>query len=201
LIAVRLLTEPEPQRVPLTYKSGQVAARKEAKEAAGFPTLIRPKKANEISFREPKNIFAALEHPSEKQALARPRMAKKPMPENPVAIAPPTHPALEPPPPSPEELAAQEARRQQELAAQQARQQMAQYRFLGYLSQNGEQRAFLGKGKDIYIVRSGDTVEGKILVKTIDASAIQLADTGTRLEATIPLSKDNGGTFFTAPAE
>lgn len=76
-----------------------------------------------------------------------------------VPIAPPP-----PPSPSPEELARQQeelaaaaARQQEELAAQAARQQeelrrkqvlehMAQYRYLGYLNQNGEQRASSERG-------------------------------------------------------
>ena len=91
------------------------------------------------------------------------------------------------------EQAEQQARQQKEQAAQQARQQMAQYRFLGYLTQQGEHRAFLGKGQALFIVRLGETVEGKIQVAAIDASAVKLRETTTNVETTLPLTKTIGG--------
>ncbi|MGH7164706.1 MAG: hypothetical protein ACREIS_04175, partial [Nitrospiraceae bacterium] len=78
---------------------------------------------------------------------------------------------------------------QQELAAQQARQLMSQYRFLGYLTQGGESKAFLSKGKDIFVVRPGETVDGRIQITSIDATSVKLKETGTSLETTIPLTK------------
>jgi hypothetical protein len=43
----------------------------------------------------------------------------------------------------------------------QVREQMGQYRYLGYVNQQGVQKAFVGKGKEIYIIRKGDTLDGK----------------------------------------
>jgi len=56
----------------------------------------------------------------------------------------------------------------------------------------GEQRAFLGKGPSLFIVRVGDTVEGKIQVAAIDASEVKLRETSTNAETTIPLTKPAG---------
>ncbi|MGH7255607.1 MAG: hypothetical protein ACREI3_07495, partial [Nitrospirales bacterium] len=93
---------------------------------------------------------------------------------------PPT--VVAPPPPSPEEI-----------ARQQARQQLSQYRYVGYLIQAGESKAFLGKGREIYIVRTGDTVEGRVQVAAIEPTTVKLRDTPTNLETTIPLTKNGGG--------
>src|SRR5207244_9704471 len=133
-----------------------------------------------ILHKSAKNIFDAVvvQAADEKVARAKSTRSVKESPSEPVAE--PVAAPAPPPPPSPEEVAAQLARQQQELArrqleqaeqqarqqkeqsAQQARQQMGQYRFLGYLTQQGEHRAFLGKGQALFIVRIGETVEGKI---------------------------------------
>ena len=201
LIAIRVLNQPEPQRVPLTYQSGQRLARDAARGAAGLPTPVKPRtKKNQVTFREPKNIFARLGSASDTTSDARGRGGKKPK----LAMAASSGPVQGPPPPPPEEsaeqlalrlqqLAAQQGRQQKELAAQQARQLMGQYRFFGYLTEGGEHRAFLAKGREIYIVRTGETVEGRIQVKAIDAASVKLRDPGTSLETTIPLTKDTGG--------
>ncbi len=72
------------------------------------------------------------------------------------------------------------------------REQMGQYRYLGYLRHEGQQRAFLGKGKEIYIIRQGDSLEGKFLVAGIEASTVTLREIVNNLEATLELSKLGG---------
>ena len=198
LIAIRVLNQPEPQRVPLTYQSGQRLARDAARGAAGLPSPVKPPtQKNQVTFREPKNIFARLGSASDTTSDARGRGGKKPK----LAMAAVPGPVQGPPPPPPEEsaaqqalrlqqLAAQQARQQKELAAQQARQLMEQYRFFGYVKQGGEHRAFLAKGREIYIVHTGETLEGRILVTGVDASAVKLKDSATSLEATLPLKKE-----------
>ncbi|MGH7208133.1 MAG: hypothetical protein ACREIL_01980, partial [Nitrospiraceae bacterium] len=52
-------------------------------------------------------------------------------------------------------------------AEQQAAPRSDQYRFLGYLLQNGKSCAFLGKGSELYIVRTGETVDGNLQVTAI----------------------------------
>ncbi|WP_447973538.1 hypothetical protein [Nitrospira sp. Kam-Ns4a] len=76
------------------------------------------------------------------------------------------------------------------LAAQKAREQMAQYRFLGYLTQDGEDLVFLRKGQAIYLLKAGDMLEDRIQVKTIDATSVKLLHLPTRVEATVPLTTD-----------
>jgi hypothetical protein len=44
---------------------------------------------------------------------------------------------------------------------------MGQYRYLGYLNQQGVEKTFVGKGKDIYILRKGDKLDGKFFVASI----------------------------------
>lgn len=217
LIVFRMINEPEPQRVSLTFKSGQTAAPDASRGGSVLPTVIRPapSKLNQISFKTPKNIFAPLDSRTEDNdaSKARIRVAKRRAPGSGSKNEKEQGALAGPPPLTPEELAAEQARRQeelarqqqelaaqqlrqqQELAVQQARQQMAQYRFLGYLTEGGQQRAFLGKGREIYIVRAGDTVEGRIQVTVIEASAIKMRDAATSVETTIPLSKNSGGPF------
>ena len=89
-----------------------------------------------------------------------------------LTVAPSTLTA--PPPPSLEELAQQQealaalaAQQQEQLRRRQLLEQMGQYRYLGYVNQNGVQKAFLGKGREIYILREGETLEGKFQVALI----------------------------------
>jgi len=111
------------------------------------------------------------------------------------AVAPPAPAA--PAPPSPEELArqqealaAQAAQQQQEqLQRQQLEQQMGQYRYLGYGNQNGVQKAFLGQGRDIHILRQGDRLDGQFVVVAIDATTVKIAESTTKLETVFTLKK------------
>ncbi|MGH7260366.1 MAG: hypothetical protein ACREI9_06755 [Nitrospiraceae bacterium] len=198
VIAVRVLTEPAPQRVPLKFVSGQTLAREALREDSPAPAVKEPRLAAtaQVVFKTPKNIFAPLDTRTDeaREAEARARLlAARKRTEQAVAAAP----SPSPPPPSPEELAAREAQRQAELARQQkeqaiqqARKTMGQYRFLGYLTQNGSPQAFLGKGNDIFIVRAGETIEGKIQVKSIDAAAVKLLEQITSTETSLPLTKE-----------
>ncbi len=189
LLALRLLDQTEPQRVPLTYKSGMTAAPESTRGDGLFGAIVQPLQggARQRPFTTPKNIFATLEDQEQaarrKLALARPKPVVPPKPPDPVpmvaAVPPPPPP---PPPPSPEEL-----------ARQKARQMMAQYRFLGYLTQGGQQRAFLGKGREIFIVGMGEAVEGGITVAAIDATSVKLREINTNLESTLLLVKEGGG--------
>jgi hypothetical protein len=198
LVAIRVLNQPEPQRVPLTYRSGQTLARDATRGVAGLPTPVKPRTPkNQVTFREPKNIFARLGSVSDSMSDTRARGGKKPK----LAMAAVSGPVQGPPPPPPvesaeqqalrqQQLAEQQARQQKEQAAQQARQLMDQYRFFGYLAEGGQHRAFLAKGREIYIVRTGETLEGRLLVTGVDASGVKLKDSTTSQEATLPLKKE-----------
>jgi hypothetical protein len=189
VIVVRVASEPEPQRVPLKFKSGETAAATESTRTdGGVPGLVRPKLARGSSapFKTPKNIFSPVDLSNE----ARQARAARP-PRKPQALVPAPTPA----PPPAVAFTAPPAPTPEQLAAQQARQWLGQYRFFGYLGQGGDQRAFLSKGGDIFIVRVGDSIEGRIMVTAIDASSVRLRETGTSLETTLSLAKDSGGAF------
>jgi hypothetical protein len=76
-------------------------------------------------------------------------------------------------------------------AEQQATPRSDQYRFLGYMLQDGKSCAFLGKGSELYIVRSGETVDGRLQVTAIDAASVKLVDPSTSQETTLLLAKLN----------
>jgi hypothetical protein len=131
--------------------------------------LAAARRRTEEAFVAPKNIFAPL--PTEKVALAHAKR-RTPVP----TTAPAVTAAAVPPPPSPEEL-----------AAQAARQELAQFRYLGYLSRDGRHQAFLSKGKDLYIVRSDETIEQRVLVKTVTPTGVTLQEPRSQVERTVPL--------------
>jgi hypothetical protein len=198
LILSRFLTAEEPQEVPLTFVSGKPAAKTRAAVGAPDPWQVKPVtiQAHEVPAGPNKNIFAPLGESTAVGATAivaklAIRVAEAPPPPPPpplpevAAVIPDT-----PPGPTPEEVAEQVAQQQEELKLQQVREQMGQYRYLGYLNQQGVQKAFVGKGKDIHILRKGDTLDGKFLVASIDPATIKLREPATSLETSIELKKD-----------
>jgi hypothetical protein len=148
--------------------------------------------AREMPEGPKKNIFAPL---GESTAVgATTVMATRAKRATPATLPPPpvvadVSPPV-PPGPTPEELAEQAARQQEELKLKQLREQMGQYRYLGYLSQQGVQKAFVGKGTDIYIIRTGDTLDGKFLVASIDPTTVKLKEPTTSLETSLDLRKE-----------
>jgi hypothetical protein len=64
---------------------------------------------------------------------------------------------------------------------------LAQFRYLGYLSRDGRQQAFLSKGKELYIVWSDETIEQRIRVKTVTPAGVTLQETRSQVERTVPL--------------
>jgi|CXWL01.1.fsa_nt_gi hypothetical protein len=206
LILTRLLTVEPPEEVPLTFVTGKSAAKTRAAVGAHDPWQVKQVSLQARTMPEgpKKNIFAPL---GESTAVgARTIVAKRatrtpsvPSLQEVAAVAP-----VVPPGPTPEELAeqavrqqeqlaeqaAQAARQQEELMLKQVREQMGQYRYLGYLNQQGVHKAFVGKGKDIYILRKGDKLDGKFLVASIDPTSVKLKEPTTSLEASIDLTKE-----------
>jgi len=196
LILMRLLTAETPEEVPLTYVSGKPATNTRAATDVLDPWQVRRAvtHAHEIPEGPKKNIFAPLGESTtvgtgtvvaKRPKLAPPPVAMEPTPPV-VVIAPPP-----PSGPTPEELAEQAARQQQELMLKQVREQMGQFRYLGYFSQQGVEKAFLGRGKDIYIIRKGDKLDGKFLVASIDPATVKLKEPTTSLETSLDLTKDD----------
>ncbi|MCA9468269.1 MAG: hypothetical protein KC643_22910, partial [Nitrospira sp.] len=84
-----------------------------------------------------------------------------------------------------------------ELAAQRARQELTQFRFLGFLTKGGESQAFLTNGQAIYIVKQGEMLEGRVQVHKIEPETVTLStkiwETGNVIQAAIPLTPDTNG--------
>jgi hypothetical protein len=159
----------EPQRAPLTHVTGKVAQGKGRRSPAVVGLTVRldllaaARRRVEEALVSPKNIFAPLQVDDPERARAR------------LAPAPPPDPAV-PPPPSPEEL-----------AAQAAGQELAQFRYLGYLIRSDGEEAFLSKGKALHIVRSGDTIEQRVLVKAVTPAGVTLQEPKSQVERTVLL--------------
>ncbi len=172
MLTFRLTTESEPQRVPLTHKSGQVAT---PEHSASLPSLkqqgSRNTKPAKVTRHPSQNIFAPLEFPKPQRKKARKAKPRAAPPPRPVAAPLPLRPTPG------------------ELAGAQARKLMAQYRVLGYAIDGGEPQAFLGKGTKIFIVGVGETLEGRIQIAEITDTAVKLRETRTNLETTLAYKK------------
>jgi len=201
MIYVYLIDVPPPQEVPLKYKSGQPAAgTRPGVQAENWEVKSLRAPVRELAAAPKKNIFTAASVTFSSDTHAKVAAAKKkPSAVPTVAAAVPEPPPAPPPPPPPSpeeiarqqaELAAQAARQQEELRRKQLQEQMGQYRYLGYLNQNGVQKAFLGKGREIYIIRQGDTLEGKFVVASIEAAAVKITESASKLEAVLKLKKE-----------
>jgi hypothetical protein len=82
----------------------------------------------------------------------------------------------------------------EELALQAGRQELAQFRYLGYLSRGGRDEAFLGKGNTLHIAKTGETIEQRILVKAISPSGVMLQETSSKAEQLVsPIADMPGG--------
>jgi hypothetical protein len=92
-------------------------------------------------------------------------------------ITPPVAAVAPPPGPTPEEL-----------ARQAGRQELSQYRYLGYLTRSGKDEAFLSKGKDLHIVKAGEVIDQRVLVKAIAPTGVTLQETASQVEHTVVLT-------------
>jgi Tfp pilus assembly protein PilP len=133
-----------------------------------------PNSRQQVTFAQPRNIFSP---PEFQKAVVTKHNIPSPQTPRP-GIAPSIS---QPPGPSPADL-----------AAQRARQQLNQFRFLGYLTKGGESQAFLTNGQAIYIVKQGEMLEGQVQVNKIEPETIVLStqvwETGNQVQATIPLT-------------
>jgi hypothetical protein len=206
LILTRILTAEESQEAPLTFVSGKPAATTRAAIGVLDPWQVKQvtMQAREIPAAPKKNIFAPLGESTVvgTNTIMAKRSTRAPSapPLQEVAAVAPVAPAG----PTPEEQAEQAARQQEQLAQQaaqaarqqeelmlkQVREQMGQYRYLGYLNQQGVHKAFVGKGKDIYILRKGDKLDGKFFVASIDPVSVKLKEPTTSLETSLDLTKE-----------
>ncbi len=168
-------TDSNPQSVALSTGNSNLPPIKDLSLDNAFPNSRQTAK-----FSRPRNIFASLDRSTK-------RVAKRNVPSPTVPVPDATRPpAPAPKGPSPEEL-----------AAQRARQQLNQFRFLGYLRKGGESQAFLTNGQAIYIVKQGEMLEGQVQVNKIEPETIVLStqvwETGNQIQATIPLTPETNG--------
>src|SRR5207244_1165620 len=126
----------EPQRVPLTYVSGQKAKREASRGKSGSGLKIQlalldaNRQRTEKALGSPKNIFAPV-FPGQGNFDVAGAMS------NPAPVIQQTP---------------------EELALQAGRQELAQFRYLGYLSRGGRDEAFLAKGNTLHIAKTGEMI-------------------------------------------
>lgn len=161
----------EQKRVPLKYVKGNTftkVSRNSKEESDLIVRLDLLKGRPKAEGGNPKNIFVPIE------AFLPP----PPPPSPPPPLPPPPSPPPTPPGPTAEEL-----------AIMKARQELGQFRYLGYLNREGREEAFLSRGKTLFIVKRGDTIQGQFILNDLEANHITIKDQQTNLEVTITLSK------------
>lgn len=145
------------------------------------PEFANPRQTAKFSL--PRNIFAPL---GVSQIAHQKKIDKAPTSRPPKPAPSPV--PVQPPPPGPSVA---------DLAGQRAREQLNQFRFLGYLTKGGESQAFLTNGQAIYIVKQGEMLEGRVQVHKIEPETVVLStqvwETGSHVQATIPLTPDTNG--------
>lgn len=205
LIVHQFMTNSAPQEVPLAFRSGQPVDQSRAKKPQDSGMVLKPMRrtAQDSPPIPQKNLFAALDSvatASRRTGSSVKQSVKTGAP--PLPGAPPPVPAVpstpspimspSPPPLSPKQLAAQQQRAQEEAHKQEVRHRLAQFRSLGFLTEKGEQRAFLGRGKEIFIIREGDTLEESVRVMGITKTEVILRETTTNIETRLTLGKPAG---------
>lgn len=169
VIAWNWLTAEEPVRVPLANVSGSPAASTSSRVAAGgehvqLDLLAAARTPREMTFTAPRNIFLA------------------PRPDDqgtPVGGGQDDDPnsAL--------------AMRRQAVAVE-----LAQFHYLGFIRKEEEQQqkkgtlAVLTKNDDLHIVKAGEVLEDRVIVKTIRQESVTLQDRESRIEHTLLLSDE-----------
>ena len=192
--AVQVSSLPELGEVPLTYTSGQRVAKAATSTVTDDALELRPMRmvAAHLPSTPTRNIFEAAETSTSDKRVVRATVTKNAVPPPlpvPVVAMPVVPPA--PPMPSPEEVAEQAARLARERARQPLRDVLAQYRYLGALTGQGEQQAFLGKGQEIYIIHLGDTLDGQFQVAAITPTTVKIFAAQSDVETTIQLKTES----------
>ncbi|HET6370195.1 MAG TPA: hypothetical protein VFG95_03300, partial [Nitrospiria bacterium] len=77
----------------------------------------------------------------------------------------------------------------EEIALARAREELAQFRYLGYLNKGGQESAFLSKGKDLFIVTVGEEVQGRFVLRELSSGFAVIHDKGSGAEVTLTLSR------------
>jgi hypothetical protein len=166
---------PEDRHAPLKYAKGQPVAatairRTDGTPAGGFADLVVHNKQLMARPQPPTTMARDLFVPVESFRPKPPPPPPRPRP------APPPPP---PRPPTPEEL-----------AAMKAKQDLAQFRYMGYLDKGGgKDQAFLSRNGESMAAQAGETVQGHFYIKTISPVQVVIVELGTKLEMTLSLSQ------------
>ena len=168
IVAWEWQTMEEPVRVPLTNVSGPASTLLASHGTVErlhvqLDLLAAARTRREMTFTPPRNIFAP-PRPDDSGAARANQSEFDP--------------------------GSEQALRQQEVLAG-----LAQFHYLGFVRmeegwrKNGEQ-AVLTKNDDLHVVRTGETVEGHVVVKAITQESVTLQDRQLRLEYTVLLSEE-----------
>jgi hypothetical protein len=168
-VVYRIATDDKQKTAPLTYARGAVAASPVRlglpSPAAAFDPLV-------VFFARRQDPFPGVG----RDLFRMENPAPKPKPA-PVAAGP----VLPPPPPIP-------VKTPEEIAAETAKADLSRFRFLGYLTGEGDRSLFLSKDGETFIVRSGDKVLKNYMIKDAGKDYVILLDTATHVEVRIELS-------------
>lgn len=162
----------EPVRAPLTNVSGVASVGKPAKEKTAvlrvnLELLASARAQREATFTTPRNVFAV---PRQDGTLAVGREVGEAVEVVPV-------PVLEP------------------GLAPHATTASSPYRYLGFMRM-GEGRksakdvAILSKDEEVVVVKVGDHVEDRLILKRITPESVTIMDTAAHHEHTVPLSEE-----------
>jgi hypothetical protein len=170
LVVYRVMSAEKQKTAPLTYRPGSVAT-----------SPVRTGLSSPAAETDPLLIFFA-KREEKFPGIARDifRMAN-PAPK-PKVVSLPQGP---PPPVVPEKTP-------EEIAAETSRADLAKFRFLGYLTDK-ENSLFLSKDGELFIVKSGETVQKSYKVKEAGIDYVLLVDTVTRVEVRIELTGGAAG--------
>lgn len=171
LLAWRITQADEERHVPLVNVSGstvRVPASGETQRQGlrvNLELLAASRTERETTFTTPRNIFAPLQVGQDGAGAA---------------------PVLDAANPIDSEAA---------LMQQAAAAELGQFYYLGYLQVGDTPRqrrpvALVMKNEDVHMVRTGETIEDHILVKTITPESITLQETGSRVEQSVPLAQE-----------
>ncbi|MGH7216181.1 MAG: hypothetical protein ACREIG_02975 [Nitrospiraceae bacterium] len=162
------LTVEDPVRVPLTNVSGPASGHRETRATVDglhvqLDLLAAARTQREMTFKPPRNIFAPPQ-PANSRGTGT----------NQSEFDPETGQALLP----------------QDVTAG-----LAQFHYLGFVRMEDGwkkkgQMAVLTKNDDLHVVRTGETVEGHVVVKAITQESVTLQDRQSRVEFTVLLSEE-----------
>jgi len=168
IFAWEWLTVEEPVRVPLTNVSGPASGHRGTRATVDglhvqLDLLAAARTQREMTFTPPRNIFAP------------------PQPDN-SPVTGTNQSEFDPGTGQP-------------LLQQDATAGLAQFHYLGFVrmedgSKKKGQMAVLTKKDDLHVVKTGETVEGHVVVKAITKESVTLQDRQSRVEFTVLLSEE-----------